>query len=194
MARSTLCAFTLFALIAQLSCSSGSASPGSTGTGSCQSVCDKAAALACPNEDLTTCAAECEADLNGSPQCSSQSSSYLGCITTLQLYCDADGEVAFDEDTLLDKCGSQAMAFAGCTACDPGSSDSACELCSKQSCCSQLKAYLSDPNILPLSKCIQSCADNSSCVQTCSSQYPTVLSNYQAVQSCESSACASACN
>jgi hypothetical protein len=131
--------------------------------------------------------------LNSSPQCSSQASSYLGCIESLQFHCDADGEASIGEDALLTTCGSQAMAYAGCTACVADSNDDACDTCSKQSCCSQLKAYMSDPNVLPLSKCMETCNGESGCIQACSNQYPSVMTHYTAYSNCESSACGSVC-
>jgi hypothetical protein len=176
-------------------CSSGSQSPsglGSSYSGSCQSSCDKIASLGCANEIPAECVPDCESTAgSGQSQCPSEVSSYLGCLQQLPQQCGPDGtaELVGGIDVIFERCGPEASAFGGCTACNPDpDGDDPCDACRKSSCCTEWKAIVSDPDVLRVSDCLESC-DDATCLDGCFTQYPAVKQKYDALTACQTSQC-----
>lgn len=191
-------ALAMFAgLVTVIGCSSGSGSPlggGGGKVGTCESVCNKAASLGCPNDDLQACIAECEAEgAEAKAACPNEYGRMLGCTENLTLVCGSSGTATIaDEDQIYAQCRSELSAYAACTACDPQTDDDACDSCSKQNCCSQRQAAYGDPAVFDLLECLGAC-DDSACSQACASKYPGLISKGEALASCESSQCGATC-
>ncbi len=184
---------------AVIGCSSGSGSPiggsGGGNIGTCQSGCNKAMSLGCPNDDLQACINECEADgAEAKAACPNEYGRALGCTEQLPLVCGSSGEARIaDEDQIYVQCRDELAAFGACSACHAQADDDACDSCSKQNCCSQRKAAFGDPAVFDLLDCLNACED-SACSDACSAKYPELVSKAQALESCESSQCAAACS
>jgi hypothetical protein len=186
------------ALALALGCSSGSGSGGNgTGGGSgagggssatCAQACAHIAAANCPSEDSEAlCTSDCQSDIMGVAACQSQAGALAGCANGATVTCAADGTAD------LSACNSQIIAFNTCAACEAVASDSACDSCSKQQCCSEKKAYFSDPDLPALADCFDACASDATCTQGCQSQYPGAFSKVKAYLDCQANNCTTAC-
>ena len=178
-------------------CSSGSgdARAPSTGSGSCQGICDKGASLNCPNDVPGSCVADCEDGVASwkDAGCASQTSAYLGCIqSNVPMQCSSSGKSGIKTADIGKFCKTEASAVAGCAACVQDSNDDACDTCRKTACCSEWKAYSSDPSVFDFTSCGTGCSDTA-CINACFASYPSLKSKFDAMMSCESSKCASEC-
>jgi hypothetical protein len=175
-------------------CSSSGSSGGSGGGGNfdCTSGCQTIVAAQCPNDTQQGCEQECSADMADQGSCAGTYSTYLGCVIKLPLHCGTDGKATIDQAGIMSSCSSTAISYAKCIACLADASDSACESCVKQSCCSEMQAIYNDPNISAYLQCYNACTD-SACQSNCITQYPTIQDKGAAVSTCRQSKCASAC-
>ncbi len=194
MSSGAIGAVALLALsLAFVACSSGSGSGGGGGGGGnitsvCQSTCDTMAALACPNDDVSTCMSDCQDQLSQyAGECESAVSGYFGCIVDKGLkQCGPDGKAHLQAPA--SGCESQKQAVSSCAACLPSASDSPSVQCMKQSCCSELKAFGNAPNIQAYSDCVGACS-TSSCIDACNAQYPQAGQAFDATLACEAEKC-----
>jgi hypothetical protein len=86
-------------------CSSSSSSSG--GGADCASLCQRRAALACPNDSPeATCEMQCNQTI---PACASQTNAYMSCIATAQFVCDSK-----TGKSTTQSCLSEALAFSVC--------------------------------------------------------------------------------
>lgn len=187
-----LCSAVLAVLMGLVACSSGSGTPATGGSGSCESLCDKAASLNCANYTAQQCASECQGEFSEyTNACPSEVSSYFGCLQQQPLRCGTDGEPEFvNEDAISSQCGAQVQALSACAACVPSSTDSTCDTCTKQNCCTEMKRLYGDPAVLQLSNCLAACPDgDSACQQACMDQYPSPTENALALNECEQTKC-----
>lgn len=172
-------------------CSSGTGTPSTGSSGSCDSMCNRMAGLNCSNFNATECVTDCQQDSGFEVQaCPNEVSSYIGCLQNLPMECDADGDPTLvgDESAIFNQCGTQALAYGACTACLPDSGDSTCETCEKQNCCNERKALFTDPAVLSLYQCYEACADLT-CRESCNSQYPGFTAKAEALEACEQLKC-----
>jgi hypothetical protein len=170
----------------------GDTSSGSYPTGSCQTVCDKIATLACPADDPTTCVADCEQSYQTElAQCPSQMAVYLGCLQTrVPLQCGPTGTASADSASVLSLCGSSAQALAACTACNPDPADTTCEACRKTSCCSEWRALVQHPNALAVGDCLDACTSTSTtCANDCVNRFPSYAQAAELVVQCQAASC-----
>lgn len=172
----------------------GGTGTGGTGTGgtsgggnaTCASVCTKFASANCPNaEPQNVCEADCAQLMSA---CQAETQAFGDCIeSTGSVSCSSDGDLTFSG------CDTQMQSFLKCSACTALGGDDACEACSKNHCCSERQTLYGDPNLMPFINCFNACGDTT-CMQGCATQYPSVFSAAQAVSNCEDQNCASQCS
>jgi hypothetical protein len=80
-------------------------------------------------------------------------------------------------------CPSESKAFMSCYACVPLPDDDATDQCLKTSCCQQMKAYLTDSQVIGFVSCLKSCYD-SSCQEECKQQFPGIGAKFDAAIEC----------
>ncbi len=90
----------------------GGGGTGATGSGNlaanCKTACDKQAAIACPNDDVTGCETDCAGSAPAG--CESQYGDLVACIANETFVCDADGEARVQGDS----CGPAAQSLISC--------------------------------------------------------------------------------
>ena len=80
--------------------------------------------------------------------------------------------------------------------CTPSSTDTACETCFEQSCCSQVTACESQPSCLNLLNCIGDCPSGSdtTCTNGCETSYPLGVANFDSFATCLTNYCSVSCS
>ena len=78
-------------------------------------------------------------------------------------------------------------------ACPTSLSDSTCNVCDKQMCCTQAHTCANDTSCFSLADCVANCT-TSSCESTCGASYPSGVAPLNAWMDCLASACGVACN
>jgi hypothetical protein len=80
--------------------------------------------------------------------------------------------------------------------CSPSSTDRACAICGKQSCCSQVNACESQPSCLNLLNCIGDCPSGSdtTCMNGCETSYPSGVANLDSFATCLTNYCSASCS
>lgn len=126
-------------------------------------------------------------------QCTSETSNWIGCLqTNTTITCGADGKAQASTQQAMTLCSAEQRALLACSACISDGS-SACDTCVKTKCCSELKAYVSDPNLVELENCLASCtssADVQTCSTACENQFPELKTKIDAYTSCQIQQCA----
>jgi hypothetical protein len=168
---------------------STAATGGSTATGNnCQSACTKLKAANCGDLSQTDCSTAC----TGGTACVSESDAYYGCVA-------ATGTVSCDTEAMSAQvagCDTSARALDICATCLAGdpATESTCSTCSKASCCTQRKAYLSSSDVDGFYTCASAATCNTqACYDGCVAMYPNAAKNYDALDACESKSCVSTC-
>ena len=173
-------------------CSSGEGSANSPFTGGggadCGSLCSKILAAHCPNDNASDCNSQCAKAIGEYPGCSAQMSAVLGCtVNKLPLVCGSNGKATYSgsngSQTLQTACPNEYKQLVSCAACIASPNDDASTACLKSKCCSQMQASVSDTNLSAYEDCLSSCSDTT-CMDACKKQYPSVGSALDAVTAC----------
>lgn len=184
--------------LANANCSDdGSDTTTSSGSGSgsfsCDSACDTALALMCPNDTKTECVNECSDSLSKSGECSAQFQAAFACASQ-HLQCGSDGTAQIDEAKILTTCGVEFFAMEGCAACQLNTDDDACDQCKATKCCNVAKTLFEDPSLPAAFACIAACSENDdACFTACTTKYPDFVKNQQALGACEEMQCGTEC-
>jgi hypothetical protein len=195
---SSAVALTLFSLV--IDCSGGgsvgsaTSSSGGGSQGSCQTVCDRLLAANCPADTPTSCMNDCEqAFAKYETQCQSEATNWLGCLQNNATFtCGADGKARANTQQAMTVCSAEEGALVACSACISDGSSS-CDTCVKTKCCSELKAYASDPNLVEFENCLASCTsstDVQACSTACENRFPALKTKIDAYTSCQIQQCA----
>jgi len=164
-------------------------SAGSIGAVDCQRICEKRDAANCPSDPpIQTCVSNCTTGVDAIRRsCGPELEALGACVQARGTYsCNSSGE------SELSGCDPETRPYAVCAACIPAQSDTACQTCMKQSCCSQTKAFLNDPNFSAYQACVQACTDTQ-CEQACLTRYPSLTAAAQALVQCRQASCSSQC-
>jgi hypothetical protein len=160
----------------------------------CLAWCEKQAQAACsggtPREgcpqqcDLVVPQISCPKEYAGTRECI-ETKAKFGCLT--------EGRVE------LYGCWTELQPYLVCSACQPASSDDACDTCEKTSCCEQLKAYWGHPEFGPYLDCASLCAERDAgldagvtCLQSCAARYPNLRTVGTALGECRAT-CRATC-
>jgi hypothetical protein len=152
----------------------------------CAGACQKIAQAQCPSsEPYTVCVAGCQIDMQSyQQQCSAQVSAWMSCFTTTaKVACSSNGDLKYIG------CESQLASFLTCAACIPSSGDDPCDACTKNHCCSQLKALYAHPQFAPYLSCIYACSTDQ-CQYACYQQYSGLQAPITQLYQCQGANCA----
>jgi len=183
----------LLVLAGAWGCSSGSGSGSGDPGALCESTCQKIVAVGCPNDEQSSCVAECQSELGKYASCSAEMGAALDCYASkVQMTCGSSGKAIAQKppgvsttQLLQSLCPVEVGAFSACIACEPQPGDDATDTCLKQSCCTEAKAYFADPDYPSHMSCMDACYDTPpACAQKCTAQYPSVGAKFEAITSC----------
>ncbi len=155
-----------------------------TGVEGCKKACASIAKAACPQDDAEAeCVEHCEAELSELSQCKVELDGVSACVAAASLSCTSYGNA-----TVLTTCWSKAVALDACVGCAPANSDSACEACSKKSCCTERSAIYTNAESRDYIVCQDECTDQA-CIDACKAKYASAWTALQALITCETDNC-----
>jgi hypothetical protein len=179
---------------------------GGTNTVGAASVCYDISGTSCSTSDAYYC-----------PQSSTCWSTKVACDTVINCgntlaACDTEGQQANCSGS--GKCtipggstggsggnggtglgGAGGSTGTGVGPCSPVSTDTACDTCMEQACCSQLTACANQTSCENLASCINNCASgNTTCMNSCDSSYSSGLSTLTSLFTCVEDSCSASCN
>lgn len=156
-------------------------SGGATGN-VCQTACQKLLTVSCG--DLTQ--ADCTDGCPTPTACVAESNSYYGCINSKGTpSCEA-------METFVAGCDTEGTAFSLCTVCLPQTGDSSCVACTRSSCCSEVKTYISAADADVYDACVSPCTTQD-CVDTCAAASPIAGKADSAINDCQVTSCVDTC-
>ena len=95
------------------------------------------------------------------------------------------------KDGATSSSSSSSGSTATCTGVD---TSTACGACTASSCCSQVTQCKADSNCTSLVSCLQNCAaGDTTCQNSCQTEFPSGVTNFNAFSSCLSNSCSSQC-
>ncbi len=87
--------------------------------------------------------------------------------------------------------GGGADGDVGSCSADP--SATSCEVCVNSSCCSEVTACMAFPACANIAQCASECDGDQSCLANCGELYPSAVSSYNELASCNAANCSSEC-
>lgn len=181
----------------------------SSGTGVCADFCNKAAGANCSKQ--SSCESDCKTQQTQTPAaCQSALDDMLKCATTTGTFsgCSSAGKPK------LTGCDNQSLAYLQClqgsssgdggtqqdSGTNPGNcggitmNTTSCNNCFKQSCCAQGATCGANAECTAIISCFGGCNPNdNTCFDNCVQAHPTGENDLNAIDSCLSSSCNSAC-
>jgi hypothetical protein len=131
------------------------------------------------------CQADCESTREKYQACLSETDALFACAANGAYVC-APGV------TTIAGCDAEKNALSVCGACIPVGSDSPCDICAKQSCCSEYKALGTAPDLTAYQSCLQGCSTQD-CLTACEQSSPVAAQAFHAADDCRNAQCPSAC-
>lgn len=169
------------------SSSNGSGGGGSVDLGVCNQACEQGVTQGCypPGTCATECAeigqryGKCGAEVNALFQCQVSGGGTLLCAPGVP--------------TQLSGCEAEQKALSVCGACTTVSNDDFCDLCRKPSCCAELQAFGTAPDLKDFQSCLQGCSTQS-CLDGCETSFPVAAGAFKKVDACSTTQCPAACH
>jgi hypothetical protein len=171
--------------------------PASTGGGqavTCDEVCDVLLAAKCPKDTKASCLSDCSSAQAKAPECKDEMGVAYGCAIKQPVTCDTYGNAKIDSAVLMKECGAEFATVQGCMACIADASDSACDKCTKTSCCTERKTLGTNPNLGTYETCSLDCNGDAACETACSNKYPSVAMAVEALATCGNTKCKAECS
>ncbi len=178
--------FLLAMLVAACSSSNDDSGAGAIDMTLCQQACQQGADMGC--YPASTCPADCERTIARYTPCAAEVNALFHCQVSGggQLVCSPGAPVR------IDGCDAESKAVSLCGACQTLPENGPCDNCRKQSCCAELQAFVSAPDLSEYSACIQTC-QTEACLLDCESKHPTAGQAFKSVDTCMTTQCPGAC-
>jgi hypothetical protein len=161
-------------------------SGGAATSGACQTACQKLLTAKCG--DITQ--ADCTNGCAPATACNTESDAFYGCI-------NSKGTVSCENMiSLVAGCNAEDTALSLCTVCLPHDGDNSCVACTRSTCCSQVKTYITAADAPEYDACIEPCpdaTDPAACYDACATKFPTAGKADAAISDCQVKSCATGC-